>query len=150
MKNIKLTSQRVQPPTALLDALVRANNLYVSKMDQALQASGLSTAKLGALLVLAEADEPLPLGQLAERLACVKSNITQLIDRLEADRLVRRIPDARDRRSRRAAITPEGRRLCETGLRARREVERQLLKDLSPQEQGHVSAALVKIGHAAG
>ena len=30
-------------------------------------------------------DEPLPLSQLAERCSCVRSNITQLVDRLEAD-----------------------------------------------------------------
>src|SRR5262245_18283359 len=120
MKNDRLAGRRVQQPSALLEALVRTHVLYVTKQDQALLASGLSTAKLGALLVLAEAAEPVPLGQLAERLACVKSNITQLVDRLEADGLVRRLPDVQDRRSKRAAITPEGRRRTEAGLKARR------------------------------
>jgi DNA-binding MarR family transcriptional regulator len=38
-------------------------------------------------------------------MACVRSNITQLIDRMQAEGLVRRIPDPQDRRSVRAALT---------------------------------------------
>ena len=46
-----------------------------------------SAHKLAALHHLTQAGESLPLGQLAERLSCVKSNVTQLVDRLEADGL---------------------------------------------------------------
>ena len=41
---------------------------------------------------------------LAERLTCAKSNVTQLVDRLEADGLVRRKLDPSDRRSRLAIV----------------------------------------------
>ena len=54
---------------------------------------GLSLAKLGALRHLALADEPLTLTQLAERHCCGRSNVTALIDRLEADGLVARAAD---------------------------------------------------------
>ena len=58
-------------------------------------------AKLMALSAIADAGGAVPLGQLADRLSCVKSNITQLIDRLEADGLVARQADAGgDRRTR--------------------------------------------------
>jgi hypothetical protein len=33
MKHDKLAGQGVQPPSALLDALVRTHDLYVSRMD---------------------------------------------------------------------------------------------------------------------
>ncbi|HEY7393478.1 MAG TPA: MarR family transcriptional regulator, partial [Gemmatimonadaceae bacterium] len=46
--------------------------------------------------------------ELATRLSCVKSNMTQLIDRLEADGLVKRVDDPSDRRSVKAEITAEG------------------------------------------
>jgi len=55
---------------------------------------GLSLAKLAALHQLTAAGESIQLGQLAERLACVKSNVTQLVDRLEADGLVNRTADS--------------------------------------------------------
>jgi DNA-binding MarR family transcriptional regulator len=63
-----------------------------------------------ALKALDEAGEPVPLGQFAERLSCVKSNITQFVDRLEVDGLVARRPDPRDRRTKLAALTTAGRR----------------------------------------
>ena len=84
-------------------------------MEARLNAIGLSLAKLFALRALAEAGEPDPLGQLAERLACVKSNITQLVDRLEADGLVARKPAANDRRTKLASLTAAGRRAYEDG-----------------------------------
>lgn len=99
-------------------------------------------------VVLAEAEEPLPLGQIAERLACVKSNITQLVDRLEGDGLVQRVTDSEDRRSKRAAITAEGLRRYELGLKAKLEVERELLGSLSPQESEQVTLALGKLSAA--
>ena len=49
----------------------------------------LSVAKYSALKHLALADEPLSLSEMAARLVCVRSNISQLVDRLEADGLVR-------------------------------------------------------------
>lgn len=70
---------------------------------------GLSMAKHSALSRLQEAGEPLTLSELAERLSCVRSNITQLVDRLEADGLVRRVADPSDRRSVRAELTALGR-----------------------------------------
>jgi DNA-binding MarR family transcriptional regulator len=71
--------------------------------------AGLSFAKFGVLTELVSAGDPLSLSELAGRLSCVKSNMTQLIDRLEADRLVQRVDDPNDRRSVQAAITEHGR-----------------------------------------
>jgi DNA-binding MarR family transcriptional regulator len=61
------------------------------------------------LTQLVNSGEPLALCDLATRLACVRSNVTQLVDRLEADGLVRRTDDPGDRRSVRAEITTRGR-----------------------------------------
>jgi DNA-binding MarR family transcriptional regulator len=71
----------------------------------------LSLAKVGVLHHLAAAGEPVPLSALAEVQKCVRSNITQLVDRLEKDGLVRRRGDPEDRRSVRAALTAAGERL---------------------------------------
>jgi DNA-binding MarR family transcriptional regulator len=87
----------------------------------------LSLAKLGVLSKLVAAGEPLPLGTLAERCACVRSNITQLIDRLQAEKLVVRSDDPRDRRSVRAELTAAGRSRQAAGLEALYEAERALV-----------------------
>ena len=80
------------------------------RLEAALAEVGLSMAKGGALRALAAAAEPLTLSELAGRMRCVRSNITQLVDRLEKDGLVRRVNDSADRRVRRASLTPAGRK----------------------------------------
>ena len=65
--------------------MLHASSVLESRVEARLSNVGLSLAKLAALHRLTEAGESLPLGQLAERLSCVKSNVTQLVDRLEAD-----------------------------------------------------------------
>jgi DNA-binding MarR family transcriptional regulator len=105
------------------------------RLESALEPAGLSIAKFGALSKLLAEGGSLPLGTLAERCACVRSNITQLVDRLEAEGLVTRADDPRDRRSVRAEITPEGRSRQEAGQVAVREAERALFERLGAPER---------------
>src|SRR5258707_3860209 len=60
------------------------------------------------VLHLIEPERPIPMGQLAETLACDASNVTGLVDRLESRGLVRRRPSAGDRRGRVPVPTPTG------------------------------------------
>lgn len=64
--------------------------------------------------VLAELDasgRPLTMGELSDRLMVTTGNVTGLIDAMEHDRLVRRIPHPSDRRSILIDMTKEGRDL---------------------------------------
>ncbi len=63
------------------------------------------------VLHLIEPERPLPMGQLAETLACDASNVTGLVDRLESRGLVRRRPSVEDRRVKVLVLTPTGSRL---------------------------------------
>jgi DNA-binding MarR family transcriptional regulator len=76
----------------------------------------------------------------------VKSNITQLVDRLEGDGLVERQPDPNDRRARLATLTPAGRKACRDGLRVQQDAEQALLGKLSPAESRLLAGLLGKIG----
>jgi len=114
-----------------------------SLLERAVEASGLSLAKLGVLRALVAKDGALPLGRLAESLCCAKSNVTQLVDRLEAEGLVRREADPEDRRSTLAVITEEGRRRYEAAGRAHDEAERTILERL-PAERCEQLAALLR------
>jgi len=119
--------QPVPPdPGALFQRLLSAASVVEARLEDAVAPVGLSLAKLGVLQHLVEAGGPLPLGQLADRIACVKSNVTQLVDRLEAEGLVRRETDRADRRIVRAVITPEGQKRFEEGTRARVRAEQEL------------------------
>jgi DNA-binding MarR family transcriptional regulator len=141
---------RTATPAQLdLAALLRAAHAAEAAVEAELNGIGLSLAKLAALRVLEEAGESLPLTQLAERLSCVKSNITQLADRLEAEGLVVRQPDPHDRRTRLAVLTPAGRRSCQEGLRIQLAVERTVLGRLSGPESQQLAALLSKVATSA-
>ena len=88
------------------------------------------------------------LSQLASRLACVKSNATQLVDRLEAEKLVCRLPDETDRRSIRAEITPQGRRAYALGQAIVTAFEEQILGACAPEEQLVLRQMLARMGQA--
>ena len=60
------------------------------------------------VLHLIEPERPIPMGQLAETLACDASNITGLVNRLESRGLVRRQPSAGDRRVKVLVLTATG------------------------------------------
>jgi DNA-binding MarR family transcriptional regulator len=133
------------PPAADLATLLHAAWAAQDEVETELSAIGLSLAKLAALKVLSDAGESLPLTQLAERLSCVKSNITQLVDRLEADGLVQRQADPNDRRARLATLTASGRKACRDGSRVQDAAERHLLGKLSAGESQQLAELLSKI-----
>src|SRR5262245_40608101 len=70
----------------------------------------LSAAQCHVLHVI-EPERPIPMGQLAEALACHASNGTGLVDRLEPRGLVHRRPSPGDRRVKVLALPPTGIRL---------------------------------------
>src|SRR4249920_2053707 len=63
------------------------------------------------VLHLIEPERPIPMGQLAETLACDASNVTGLVDRLESRGLVRRRASEGDRRVKVLELTATGVRL---------------------------------------
>lgn len=123
-------------------SLMGAARAVESRLEEALAQVELSGPKLIALTHLVKADEPVPLGELAAQCACVRSNITQLVDRLEADKLVRRVDDPADRRSLRAAITSLGRERQAAGAKKVEEVRRKLGKALGAIDHAALKRAL--------
>ena len=86
------------------------------------------------VLHLIEPERPLPMGRLAETLGCDASNVTGLVDRLEARGLIQRRPSADDRRVKVIQLTPTGSRLRAQLLR--RVTGRSCpLSKLSPNQQ---------------
>src|SRR6476619_1937902 len=77
-------------PGALAKEITGTLHALEGRLEGALEPLGLSLAKFGVLSTLVASKEPLPLRLLAEQCSCVRSNITQLVDRLEAEKLVRR------------------------------------------------------------
>lgn len=79
---------------------------YHEEYDRAAATHSLTGAQARALALIAL--EPLPMRQIARALRCEPSNVTGIVDRLEARGLVERRPDPSDRRVKVAAATADG------------------------------------------
>lgn len=107
------TATTATTPTSSSDktifSLLQAAHALEDKLESVLAGVGLSLPKYSVLSELVATAAPLSLSELATRLSCVRSNMTQLVDRLEADGLVKRVDDPSDRRAVKAMITDIGR-----------------------------------------
>lgn len=123
-------------------SIVNAGRAVEQRLEEALAPVGLTLTKFGMLLHLVEAGEPLSLSECAQKMSCVRSNITQLMDRLEADGLVQRVEDPQDRRAIRAAVTPLGAERQAAGAKEVKKVQAALAKTLSGMNPAALQAAL--------
>ena len=108
------------------------------------QESGLRPATLGALRVL---DEPRTMSEVADYLRCDNSNVTGIVDGLEARGLAERTPSPDDRRVKLIALTSEGRRLRARLMREARKPPA-WLEQLSPTDQRTLRDLLERAGAA--
>ncbi len=139
-------SSEKRPAKHFTFSLLEVANSVSEKLEGGLAELGLSMAKQSALTALADAGEPLTLSDLAARLSCVRSNITQLVDRLEADGLVRRVDDPADRRSVRAELTPSGAEKQAAGKAAIARVQHDIAKQISAADLIGLESALGALG----
>jgi DNA-binding MarR family transcriptional regulator len=91
-------------------------------------------------MALRELNDPLPMRELAQRLCCDASNVTGIVDRLEARELVERRVAPDDRRVKHLVLTEEGRAVRESH-RDRLAVDLPLL-DLSPEDRRSLAQLL--------
>lgn len=126
---------------SVVAVLAAAEELH-GRLERALSAVGLSVSKFDALDQLIRAEEPMTLGSLAGRLQCVRSNVTQLVDRLEAEGLVRRGSCSEDRRAIRAKVTELGRERHAAGLEAIRSVQQEVASRLDAGQRAELMTLL--------
>jgi DNA-binding MarR family transcriptional regulator len=80
----------------------------------------------------------------------VRSNITQLVDRLEKDGLVRRRADPNDRRGVQAALTAAGEHAHAQGQRILAEEQRGILRALSARHAASLKSVLERLAPKGG
>jgi len=96
------------------------------------------------VLHLIEPNQPVPMGQIADSLACDASNVTGLVDRLESRGLVRRQPSAGDRRIKVLELTQAGARLRSVVMERMTEPP-EILGRLSLEEQRELVRILKRL-----
>ncbi|WP_306325655.1 MarR family winged helix-turn-helix transcriptional regulator [Streptomyces venezuelae] len=94
--------------------------------------------------VLAQLNGPLPMRALATLLVCDASNVTGIIDRLEARSLVRREPDPADRRVKNVVATDEGRDVIRR-VREEMQATSGALDALDPDESATLYTLLARL-----
>ena len=129
---------RTGPDDGALIAILDAAERLESRLEDALGEVGLSISKFDALDQLVRSEEPLTLGDLAGRLCCVRSNVTQLVDRLEAEGLVKRGTCSEDRRAIRAKLTPVGQERHAAGVGAIRAVQQEVADRTEPAQRAEL------------
>jgi DNA-binding MarR family transcriptional regulator len=105
---------------------------YHQEYDAAAAAFHLTGAQARVLGLLSR--QPLPMRRIAELLKCEPSNVTGIVDRLEARGLVSRQPDPADRRVKLAAVTAEGSATADR-LRSSLDFAREPLSALSADDR---------------
>lgn len=99
---------------SLLQDLMRAQRGHVTRVAAEFELAPAQMHALGAI----EPGSPRPMSDLAQCLRCDNSNVTGIVDRLEARGLVERRPGDHDRRTKLVGLTPAGAALRKR-LRAR-------------------------------
>ncbi|MFE3324924.1 MarR family winged helix-turn-helix transcriptional regulator [Streptomyces sp. NPDC059176] len=105
---------------------------YHDEYEEAASRHALTGAQARVLGLLSL--EPTPMRRIAQKLKCEPSNVTGIVDRLEARGLVERRPDPADRRVKIAAATDNGRATARL-LRESLHFAREPLAELSDEER---------------
>ncbi len=106
------------------------------RRNEMLDGDNMTYPRTGVLVTLM-IEGPLPLSVIARLHSYSRQNLTTLTDRLEADGLVRRSPDANDRRVTNLELTEAGRRcLREKGER----MKEMLVKELGDMSDEEIAA----------
>jgi DNA-binding MarR family transcriptional regulator len=129
----------------LIENLLLLGRQTIMRLDDSLEEVGLSGAKMWALKHLLESDEPLGVTQLADCMGSGKSNATQIIDRLEIEGLVRRVPHPEDRRGTLVQVTEEGIRRYEAGVELRERVSAMVIESLCYEERQELERLVDKL-----
>ncbi len=104
---------------AAATSIMRAQQVVLAAVDGALRPFGLTFARYeGLVLLLFTRTGALPLGKMGQRLMIHPTSVTNIIDRLEAQGLVNRVPHPTDGRTTMAEITNEGRLLARRATEA--------------------------------
>ena len=100
---------------AAVTSVIRAQQIYLARVDQVLRPLGLTFARYEVLMLLVFSRAgALPLNKMGARLQVHPTSITNAVDRLEGQGLLRRVPHPTDGRTTLAEITDDGRKLALT------------------------------------
>jgi DNA-binding MarR family transcriptional regulator len=100
-------------------SIMRAQQLVLAAVEEALVPFNLTFARYEALTLLSFSRKgSLPMGKMGQRLMIHAASVTNIVDRLEAQGLVKRVAHPDDRRTILCELTNDGRRVAEKAAAA--------------------------------
>jgi DNA-binding MarR family transcriptional regulator len=152
MRAATLWERRIGPARtmAAVTSVMRVQQILLSAVDGALRPHGLTFARYEALVLLTFArNGRLPMRMMGERLQLHPTSVTNIVDRLQADGLVRRMPHPTDRRATLVEITDTGTALREKATDSVTSISFGLV-GLDPEQEAHLTDLLGQVRRAAG
>jgi DNA-binding MarR family transcriptional regulator len=148
----ELWADRIGPSgtMAAVTSVMRVQQILLSAVDAALRPHGLTFARYEALVLLNFSRRgSLPMRLMGERLQLHPTSVTNIVDRLQADGLVRRVPHPTDRRATIVEITDDGHIVLESATKSVTEDDFGL-RGLTHAESAQLTTLLGQIRRAVG
>jgi DNA-binding MarR family transcriptional regulator len=135
---------------AAVTSVMRVQQILLSAVDGALRPHSLTFARYEALVLLTfSRSGRLPMRVMGDRLQLHPTSVTNIVDRLQADGLVRRIPHPTDRRATLVEITEAGSRLLESATKSVTAIDFGL-SGLTAEQEIQLTELLSRVRRAAG
>jgi MarR family 2-MHQ and catechol resistance regulon transcriptional repressor len=128
--------------------LMRASHSVVNRVEPLVGEQGLTLTQLGVLEGILHKG-PMTHRELGRKVLTSAGNMTDVVDKLEARGLVRRVRAISDRRQVRVELTDEGRAMIETLFPRHAQDIARAMAGLDPDELEHLGGLLRKLGIAA-
>lgn len=138
------------PGMAAVTSVIRAHQIYMARVEAVLRPLELSFARYELLMVLHFSRRgSLPLNKLGSRLQVHPTSVTNAVDRLERQGMIKRVGHPTDRRTTLAEITPSGRQAALDATDALNEAVFSA-PGLDPEEVGSLLAVLARLRERTG
>lgn len=133
-------------PTRVWLRLLACHNLIAGELRTRLREEfGTTLARFDVLAQIARPPAEPTMGELSRRLQVTKGNVTDVVGRLEAEKLVRRRNDPADARIQRIALTDRGRRAIETMIPAHNAQMAHLLRGVDAADLAQLDVLLGRL-----
>ncbi len=138
-------SEALPSAVECVQSLQRTEILLAGRLNTRFRPYGLTTATFNVLIMLLGSEESLSPCDIGEQLNVTRGTVTGLLDSLERQKLVRRLPHPEDRRMLVIELTPEGRELLRRLLPEHYHCMANMLACLSDTEKETFTQVLAKI-----
>jgi MarR family transcriptional regulator, transcriptional regulator for hemolysin len=126
-------------------ALPAITRLWRQAADQALGSAGISAAAAWVLVYLRRMGASARQNELARAVGVTEPSLARMLDRLEADGLIERRPDAEDRRAKQLHLTERGVTLAHISESRLQDLRSDLLRNVSVADLETVSRVFDRV-----